>query len=211
MKLLQWSKQALLVASIALAATSAHASTAVTMSFEGLANPSATSAAYGVQFQHSYDTHFVLPGANFVPGYTQGNLLAYYALTGQSETMSLTGATPATFSLQSLDLSGVVGFLPSDALSINIVGTRANGSQVFASQAFSVAGGSVASYGSSFFSGFTGLTSVNFSGVAGSNARYVGLDNIAITITPVPEPETLALLLGGLAMLGVVLRRRKAA
>jgi hypothetical protein len=166
MKLLQWPKQALLVASIALAATSAHARAAVTMSFEGLANPTATSAAYGAQFQHSHNTHFALPGANFVPGYTQGNLLAYYALTGQSETMSLTGATPATFSLQSLDLSGVLGFGSADALSINIVGTRANGSLVFASQPFS--------------------------GVAGNHARYVGLDNIAITVAPVPVPETLA-------------------
>jgi hypothetical protein len=211
MKLLQRTKQALLVASIALAATSAHASTAVNMSFEGLASPSATSAAYGVQFQHSYDTHFVLPGANFVPGYTQGNLLAYYALTGHSETLSLTGATPATFSLKSLDLSGVLGFGSTDALSINIVGTRANGSLVFASQPFNVVGGAVSTYGSSFFSGFTGLTSVNFSGTAGNYARYVGLDNIAITVTPVPEPETLALLLGGLALMGAVLRRRKAA
>jgi hypothetical protein len=210
MKLLQRIQQALLVASIALAATSAQAS-AVNMSFEGLASPNATSAAYGVQFQHSYGTHFVVPGASYLPGYTQGNLLAYYALTGQSETLSLTGATPATFSLQSLDLSGVLGFGPSDALSINIVGTRANGSLVFASQPFSVIGGAVSTYGSSFFTGFTGLTSVNFSGTAGNYARYVGLDNIAITITPVPEPETLALLIGGLALMSVVLRRRKAA
>jgi hypothetical protein len=211
MKLLQRIQQALLVASIALAATSAQASTAINMSFDGLASPGATAAAYGVQFQHSYGTHFVVPGASYLPGYTQGDLLAYYALTGQSETLSLTGATPATFSLQSLDLSGVLGFGPSDALSINIVGTRSNGSLVFASQPFSVIGGAVSTYGSSFFTGFTGLTSVSFSGTAGNYARYVGLDNIAITITPVPEPETLALLIGGLALMGVVLRRRKAA
>lgn len=36
----------------------------------------------------------------------------------------------------------------------------------------------------------------------------MGINNIKLTITPVPEPETYAMMLIGLGLLGVVARRK---
>ena len=56
--------------------------------------------------------------------------------------------------------------------------------------------------------GFTVLQSVQLSGI--SNVSYVALDNINYVpaTAPIPEPETYALMLGGLAVIGWAARRR---
>ncbi len=60
-------------------------------------------------------------------------------------------------------------------------------------------------------SAYLGLTSFNgpltltVSGLSGATASYSG----SLNVVPVPEPESYALMLGGLALLGVVARRRK--
>ncbi len=48
-------------------------------------------------------------------------------------------------------------------------------------------------------------TTLSFTGVQANN--YIGLDNVSVTA--VPEPETYALLLAGLGVMGAVARRRK--
>lgn len=46
--------------------------------------------------------------------------------------------------------------------------------------------------------------------VVGSNGNFLGdTTELRVSLAPVPEPETYALMLGGLAMLGACLRRRK--
>jgi hypothetical protein len=62
-----------------------------------------------------------------------------------------------------------------------------------------------------------GTASTEFSGTSG-NTKSLGLTAFngyaSVTYTyaqPVPEPETYAMLLGGLALMGVVARRRKSA
>jgi len=197
-----------LAAAAALACLAAQAQN-VTMTFDDIANIDGSTAAYGVQFQHSGSTHFIVNGSSYIPGYTDGRALAYYALTGLNETFALPVNTQATFALRSLDLAGIFGFLPGEMLSLEITGQRANGTLVTASQSFGVTQGQVSSYGPAVFGGFTGLRSLTFSGLGGNNARYVGVDNIAITITPVPEPTTLAMLLAGLGLLGAAARRRQ--
>lgn len=42
------------------------------------------------------------------------------------------------------------------------------------------------------------------------NDHALAIDNLSLTVTPVPEPETYAMLLAGLAVLGGVARRRRA-
>lgn len=48
--------------------------------------------------------------------------------------------------------------------------------------------------------------SLSLSGLAGKSAAYSG----ELSVTPVPEPETYALLLAGLGVVGLVARRRRA-
>lgn len=44
-----------------------------------------------------------------------------------------------------------------------------------------------------------------------ASAYYVGIDNIRFSVTAVPEPETYALLLAGLGVVGAIARRKKPA
>ncbi|CAM8664285.1 PEP-CTERM protein-sorting domain [Comamonadaceae bacterium] len=181
----------------------AHAQ-ALTLTFDALSAPSGTLAA-GVQLQHSSNTHFVVSGAGYlVEPVPAGKFLAYYGLSNQSETLSLALGTSGTFALLSLDLAGMLGGgggTLTDQLSIQITGTKLYGGMVSTSQPLALTPGRFTHYDSSYFAGFTGLTSVQFSGIGFNYARYVGVDNIALTISPVPEPETYALLLAGLGLL----------
>jgi hypothetical protein len=54
----------------------------------------------------------------------------------------------------------------------------------------------------------TGTTRLTFSALGTSNSYGGSLDNVSVTA--VPEPETYALMLAGLGLIGVVARRRKA-
>ncbi|MES2741037.1 MAG: FxDxF family PEP-CTERM protein [Pseudomonadota bacterium] len=54
---------------------------------------------------------------------------------------------------------------------------------------------------------FNGPLTLTVSGLSGATASYSG----SLNVVPVPEPESYALMLGGLALLGVVARRRKSA
>lgn len=186
-----------------LVSAGAHAQ-ALTLTFDDLSGPSGTLAA-GVQLQHSSNTHFVVRGAGYlVEPVPAGKFLAYYGLSNQSETLSLAPGTSGTFALLSLDLAGMLGGgggTLSDQLSIQITGTKLYGGMVSTSQPLALTPGRFTHYDSSYFAGFTGLMSVQFSGIGFNYARYVGVDNIALTISPVPEPETYALLLAGLGLL----------
>lgn len=53
-----------------------------------------------------------------------------------------------------------------------------------------------------------GATELIFSGIGTSNSYGGSLDNVAVTA--VPEPETYAMLLAGLGLIGTIARRRKA-
>lgn len=54
-----------------------------------------------------------------------------------------------------------------------------------------------------------GEYTLRFASVSNQGALQVGLDNISLNITPVPEADTYAMLLAGLGVLGLALRRRK--
>jgi hypothetical protein len=54
----------------------------------------------------------------------------------------------------------------------------------------------------------TGPLTLSVSGLSGSNASYSGTVNVTAVV---PEPETYALMLGGLGLVGFAARRRKAA
>lgn len=64
---------------------------------------------------------------------------------------------------------------------------------------------------------WSGLTSVRISssggtphaGYSGAGAHF-GMDNLTVNAAPVPEPETYAMMLAGLGLLGFMARRKKA-
>jgi hypothetical protein len=57
-----------------------------------------------------------------------------------------------------------------------------------------------------------GLTSTNgFVIKFGPDAEFNGINNIAFSVTPIPEPSTYALMLAGLGVVGFAARRRQRA
>lgn len=107
---------------------------------------------------------------------------------GNSLTLSLTGNT-SSFSLK---LGQLYGGQDTYQISLN------NG------ESFSVAGSSAYK--------FFGLTSANpFSTIKiTANGLFPTIDNVAVgAISPAPEPESYAMLLAGLGMIGTIARRRK--
>lgn len=63
-------------------------------------------------------------------------------------------------------------------------------------------------YPSSFVASGTSI-GLTFEALGNGNHARVGLDNVRVTVTAVPEPETYALLLAGLGAIGMRTRRRQ--
>ncbi len=108
------------------------------------------------------------------------------------------------FSLGSMDLAG---FPPGDEGTMQVIGTFADSSTI--STTFTLDGIVDGSGGSvdfeTFAFGWNNLASVRIVNTAGSVDGLFSVDNI----TPVPEPETYAMLLAGLGLLGFMAHRRK--
>ena len=134
-----------------------------------------------------------------------GNFLVYNSTIGYGASFAST--TGAAFNLLSLDLGGWYNFGPS-AQAVTINGLRA-GSTV-ASVHVNVMPGAFTHFA---LSGFSNLNTVHLVHAGGATSYYVGIDNIVTSavLTPVPEPETYAMLLAGLGLLGFIARRRKQA
>ena len=59
---------------------------------------------------------------------------------------------------------------------------------------------------------FTALapsTTLSFSNMQDSSTHFAYIDGVSVTAVPVPEPEAVALLLAGLAVVGMTAHRRR--
>ena len=102
------------------------------------------------------------------------------------------------FNLNAVDLTVMYPGLTGDGqVAVTFTGTRADSSTV--SQTFNVNDGAPQTF---TFNGFTNVTAVTWS----DNATYHQFDNV--NVAAVPEPETYAMFLAGLGLMGVVARRR---
>lgn len=123
--------------------------------------------------------------------------------TGNSETFSRTSG--GLFDLTHIDIGGWYNF-SSLAPVLTITGIKFDSSTVTAT--VSLSANTFTTFTTATLVNFTGLQSVSLGNVSGIS--YVALDNINYVpaIAPVPEPETYALMLGGLALVGWATRRR---
>jgi len=127
------------------------------------------------------------------------NYLAYLGLGTNTETFSASSGTP--FTLSSIDLGGWTSFGPN-ARDITITGTQVGGNLV--SFTANVLPSGFTTFDLRTFN-FTNLQSVTLG--SSGDGYYVAVDNIIAT--PVPEPETLAMLLAGTALLVGAVRRQR--
>ncbi|MEF7612788.1 FxDxF family PEP-CTERM protein [Aquincola sp. MAHUQ-54] len=159
--------------------------------------PGWTSGPRGVELRNDV-AGSAFDGNNFIELDTTGNSFIAQAIAtsfGEHYTLSFSySARPGTASLgaHSNDILVMWGLKPITLLSA----TNATSEHQWSTYSFDVTG----SYGHS--------TVLSFWALGKSDTHGGSLDNISLT-TPVPEPETYALMLGGLAALGMVARRRR--
>lgn len=133
-----------------------------------------------------------------------GNYLVYLASGIRTETFSLTQG--GAFDLTHIDIGGWYNS-PNNPL-LTLTGFKADSNSTVTVELALSKTAFTTFTALNGLADFTALQSVRMSGI--SNVSYVAVDNInyvPVTI-PVPEPETYALMLGGLALVGWAARRR---
>lgn len=197
-------KKTILAAALALVSLgcAAQASAAV-LDFESLAHDAeVANVGYSYEQDGFLVSNLNTNGSDFS---SWGSSSAFF--TGSTALMNdndagltqLTQIGGGLFSLSSITLAVAAPGITDENVGVTFVGTLANGSSV--SQTFSVADGAAQVF--AFDSSFTNLASVRWT----NDAMYHQFDNI--NVAAVPEPESYAMLLAGLGLVGAVARRRR--
>jgi hypothetical protein len=209
-----WTTAKSVASALAIAGLSAllaaQPANAAVIDFNELAHDGAGQAVYasvtsgGFNFTNSFNS----PGRFLVWGATHGSNAdpggATLSHNYADSTTVMTKADGGTFSLLSIDFGDVYNGM--NMLTIEIIGTRADLSTV----AETVITGSLPGLETFLFENFDDLISVAWTPIAGTDNRYLQLDNIVVdhAAVSVPEPMSVALLAGGLVALAGSRRRR---
>lgn len=142
------------------------------------------------------------------PGFATVGGKTNSAFNQSAETATMSRAD--AFTLDSADFAGVW----NDGLALVVTGVKFDGTQL--TQSFELS--SVIAT-KAVFNGWTNLKSVSFASSggtphevypAGKGGKQFAMDNLRFnSTTPVPEPESYALLLAGMGLVGAAVRRRK--
>jgi hypothetical protein len=188
--------------------------TAETIDFEGtvgLAFPGETIVVQGFDFSVPMAPGgFVqIPGSNCLPPCASNGTTTMGVFNGAQVVMSVNGG--GLFDLFSFDGAGTFLDSSRNVSILGVEGILAAGGSIFAP--FSISNpDTFASF--TLPSGFTGLASARFFGIQGvdptcSNCPEFQLDNISISVSPVPEPASLLLLISVLGILCLVKCRKQ--
>lgn len=190
-------KKLALASMLAVASSAAFADTLNFDSFTGSLN---TSNYGGFTWSNFSVTNAATSTSGYHNGTVSGTNVAFNAFSNPASFSNANG-----FTLNNAFFTGAW----NDGVSVHVVGT---GSSSYTKD-FTVN----TSGPTNVVFNWSGLTSVTVSSSGGvhhdgyaGNGSHVAMDNLTIN-APVPEPETYAMMIVGLAALGAVARRRKAA
>lgn len=177
---------------------------ATVYSFEGGADPAFTYS--GVDFLNGGSYTPAASGYHQVSLFTASDWVAFNPYEASPASFMLAGAPTATFTLNSFVIAGAWG---SQTLTVE----GYNDGVLVHSSALGVTPAAA-----TFSPGWTGIDELRITtgsdfanSVIGGDGKHWALDNLTIneSAAPIPEPETYAMMLAGLGLLGVVARRRR--
>lgn len=183
----------------ALLATGAIHASAETLTFEGFSSMSSVPNGYGGLNWSNFSVNSPTSTSGYLNGIVSGTSVAYNSFANPASISSSTA-----FTLNNAFFTGAW----NNGLTIHVTGSGVT------NYSTDIVVNTTAP--TNYVFNWTGLTSVNFSSFGGTPAGYSGsgahfaMDNLTINVAAVPEPETYALLLAGLGIIGAAARRRKA-
>ena len=200
--------QATVITFDGLAGTAMAGNSIVGTTYTGFA-ANAPATVDGFQFRSSGGSEFVL-GAAYTAACCNSDLgsLAYNGtdyLIGVPD-ISVSKADGSAFALKGFDLAEWDNTRTA-SISLTTVGASGSTTQILPLSLFS---NNLITVGNDFshfsLSGYDNVTSFTLTGSV--SWAYIAMDNLDVA-APVPEPETYAMMLAGLGLLGLTARRRK--